>query len=1166
VLFGRRHLFLGLALCAVLHVLSVRTHRITPAISKVSVVAEGSFQTNGQHPGEPFTHATGVRSWGSWSGSDENVGTLTIGPFAASRMLRFGAGGYPGKEGNTLRVELVGNPDFRELKPADIGERWRVIDVELPRDWVGRSIRLVATDQSKILGGWLGVTEPIRGGRSDGNNALIQSLASWSIHGFLLVLLFSASFHLIVARTSLASHWAPLASAAVVAAVGYVAFWAYFVHAFVGVIFSWTILGVVTAITLSPQWWSPMSASGSATADGKPNQPDGDSGLHRSERRSEIRIVLGLMAAVGFFHLALLHLFPTQHDFYTLAANRYREAMPSDNVLPHTTAERLFASESLKNPIDEWLSSDRPPLQAGWLLTTWPVSKALGLDRRTASGTSAVWFQLLWVAAAYGLLRSFAVERVRAAGWVAAFALCGFFLQNTVYTWPKLSAGAFACGTFGLLILSGKGAGWRTNATWAAIFAALAWLSHGGVAFSLLALLPFVARPILRHWRQAVPGAIILLVLVTPWMAYQKWYDPPANRLFKWHLAGQAERDSRGTWETIRDSYAKAGWREAWENKVTNLHTQVFGDWRDLFDFSAPHAAERRRIEFFHSGRALTWWPLAALLLAVISRRRWFTPGRELAILGAWLAVTVVIWCLLLFGKYQAVIHHGSYAVMIGAFVLCAVIIERAGPRWFGVVAILQALTLGTTWATGNSLVHGPMSGLWFVIGAGIILAWWLVRAIRTKPPAAPPVALDERQHVRESPPAAGSSSTIAAFRAWWQNPRLTFWVLAGLALLLFLRKPHQLHTPQLWAEDGSIFLVQADLHGASAITMPYMGYLHTLPRLIAWTAPKLLDPAWWPHFYNGISFVIWLAVLARLFTSRFDLPGKPWLALAFAIVPHSGEVFFNVTNLQWLTAFVLIQQAMIAAPRNSAERIGDRLILAFVTLTGPFGIAFLPLIVWRWWRDRSRDNAWLVIIVVLGAAIQAWFVIRTGPRFEFQSEPLQLGPTFVVLARRLVAWPLFGRDLALGLSTVTVGWLGVVMLVLLPAWALRPHRHRLLRAQIVAALALITAAAVYRTRPDTWAADNLDFGDRYFYIPRVLLAWLLIWEFNATPRVVAILARVSGLIVLLVQLRTYSVVAPTNYHWADHVDPIRRGVPADIPTLPERWTLHYEGRPAHRP
>lgn len=1136
--------------------------------SRVGVATDGSFQPGGQYPGEPFDQAENVRSWGSWSGADENVGALSIGPFPAPRMLRFGAGGYPSREGNSLRIELVGTPEIRNVKPADIGERWHVIDFELPHDWVGRSIRIAATDQAKILGGWLAVTEPIRGGRSDGNNALIQTLASWALNGLLLGLLFSASYGLIVERSSIAAHWKPLASGAIVAAVGYAAFWAYFASALFGVIVSWTILGIAAVLHLAPRsrWTRESRITQSTTTAATPTSDRSNDPSAAGTVTSEIGTVLKLMAAVGFLHLALLHLFPTQHDFYTLAANRYREALPSDNVLPHTTAERLFASESLKNPIDEWLSSDRPPLQAGWLLTTWPVSKALGLDRRTTSGTSAVWFQLLWIAAAFGMLRALGVERMRTAGWIAAFALSGFFLQNTVYTWPKLSAAAFACGAFAMLLFSSGDGAPRANMVWAATFAGLAWLSHGGVAFSFLALLPFVAWPLLRHWRQAIPGGIILLIFVAPWMAYQKWYDPPANRLLKWHLAGQSERDSRGTWETIRESYARAGWKETWENKVTNFHTQVFGNWHELVDWSASHAPERRRIEFFHSGRALTWWPVVTLLVMVVTRRKWFTPGRPLVLLAGWLALTITIWCLLMFGKYQAVIHHGSYALMIGAFVLCSVIIERAGPRWYGVVAILQAITLGTTWVVGNQAIHGPASGLWFAVVAGLIVGWFAVRAMLNGAPQAEAILL-HREPGPDNPPASAlRPAETGTWRTWWRSPRLNFWVLAALAIFLAARKPHALHTPQLWAEDGSIFLMQADLYGASAIAMPYMGYLNALPRLIAWAAPKFFDPALWPLVYNGVSFLLWVAVLARLFSSRFDLPGKPWLALAFVIVPHSGEIFFNITNLQWLAAFVFIQQAIIAPPRNAPERISDRLILVLAALTGPFGIVFLPLFLWRWWRERSWDNLWLAAIVLICAAIQAWFVIKTGPRFEFQSESMKLGPTFIVLARRLVAWPLVGRDIALGLSSGTIAALGVVILVLLPAWALRPHRDRGLRVHILAAFALITAAAVYRTRPDTWAADNLDFGDRYFYIQRVLLAWLVIWEFHSAPRAIANLARVCGLVVLLFQVRSYSVPAPQNYQWTDHVEPIRRGAPAKIPILPEGWTLEYRGRPSPKP
>ena len=119
---------------------------------------------------------------------------------------------------------------------------------------------------------------------------------------------------------------------------------------------------------------------------------------------------------------------------------------------------------------------------------------------------------------------------------------------------------------------------------------------------------------------------------------------------------------------------------------------------------------------------------------------------------------------------------------------------------------------------------------------------------------------------------------------------------------------------------------------------------------------------------------------------------------------------------------------------------------------------------------------------------------------------------------------------------------------------------------QIIAAFLLILLAGLYRTRPDTWPADNLDFGDRYFYIPRVLLAWLLIWEFDAVPRLAANAARVFCALVFLSHIRTYIVRAPADYQWSSQVEPIRRGVPADLRSLPEGWILEYRGRPARKP
>ena len=59
------------------------------------------------------------------------------------------------------------------------------------------------------------------------------------------------------------------------------------------------------------------------------------------------------------------------------------------------------------------------------------------------------------------------------------------------------------------------------------------------------------------------------------------------------------------------------------------------------------------------------------------------------------------------------------------------------------------------------------------------------------------------------------------------ENPSTTRnlwgWVIA-CAVLLALRKPWALHTPQFWAEDGSIFLVQDEKVGLCAFLQPYYG------------------------------------------------------------------------------------------------------------------------------------------------------------------------------------------------------------------------------------------------------------------------------------------------------------------------------------------------------
>ena len=387
--------------------------------------------------------------------------------------------------------------------------------------------------------------------------------------------------------------------------------------------------------------------------------------------------------------------------------------------------------------------------------------------------------------------------------------------------------------------------------------------------------------------------------------------------------------------------------------------------------------------------------------------------------------------------------------------------------------------------------------------------------------------------------------------------------MVLACAALLALRKPWALHTPQFWAEDGSIFLTQDEQMGLRAWWEPYNGYLHLLPRLIAWIASHTADPAWWPAIYNGVAFAITVGLFARLASRRVELPAKAGLMLTFVLVVGTGEVLINVTNLQWLTAFFLVLQLFTRPPTTVAQRIGDLAILFVIGLNGPFAIVLLPLFAWRAWRERNSNTQAALAVIAICATIQGWFVLRTGPGMHLHSghEPFAPLRFFSIIGSRLITWPLFGPTAVQAWPRWIHAVLAGVTIVPLLGWALRVDSLRRWRTYIVAAFCLITFASLYRARADTWMRDDLVNGDRYFYIPRVLLAWLLVWELDARPRAVAWIARgVCGLAVVM-HAPHFTLPAPRDYHWAENCDPIRRGAPANIYTLPEGWWIEYPGR-----
>jgi hypothetical protein len=303
---------------------------------------------------------------------------------------------------------------------------------------------------------------------------------------------------------------------------------------------------------------------------------------------------------------------------------------------------------------------------------------------------AGVLFQSGWICGSWALLRAAGCDRRLAMQICLALIPSGFLFVNTVFIWPKLSAAGFSLGAFALLVPAGRktvGIG-----ALAGVCAALAMLSHGGAVFFLVPAIGLVALP--PRWpglKPALTAAIVVGLLYSPWIWYQKSFEPPGDRLVKMHLAGIDGIDPRKPSVVIKEAYQQAGWQRVIDNKLSNFQMLIAAPSLPvLFKFDRSSIESKRTDVFFHTFRSLEllnlgWLAMPILLLQKKWRRHW------LIATGLCFA-SLIFWCLIMFGPKTTVIHQGPYATQILLMVICAVSLAFLNRKLFAVIAVANAI------------------------------------------------------------------------------------------------------------------------------------------------------------------------------------------------------------------------------------------------------------------------------------------------------------------------------------------------------------------------------------------------------------------------------------------------------------------------------------------
>jgi hypothetical protein len=416
-------------------------------------------------------------------------------------------------------------------------------------------------------------------------------------------------------------------------------------------------------------------------------------------------LLLALLIAVAYVALAGDH--GGLAGGADMIAHRYWVSV--DNKIPQFFADGLINHHhGLKPLIGEWQSSDRPPLQTGMLMTAYPIAPVDG--RLLAALVLGVAANMLWVFGLWSVLRCLRFRAATASLIVIAVALAGPIYINSVYTWPKMLAGGLTLCALAAALDQDLGAGLRAVLGGAAV--GLALLAHGSalpavMAIALLLVLPgrYRVRP-----RTLLLAGLVVVAVYSPWLGYQRFYNPPGDRLVKWHLAGDPAPTNKSSLHTILHAYKVAGLDGTMRNKLQNVRMLV-GDpttWdRSTGAWNTGWTQTRiGRLRFYLLARlgpapGLLLLGLLALARRRIRRRPWVPP------LSFFVAVSTLIYILMEFGGSGLAttwLFTSPYAVLLALCALGVAAVAELGTRWIWGLVLVQLVAFVGLWVVHVSL------------------------------------------------------------------------------------------------------------------------------------------------------------------------------------------------------------------------------------------------------------------------------------------------------------------------------------------------------------------------------------------------------------------------------------------------------------------------------
>ena len=309
-------------------------------------------------------------------------------------------------------------------------------------------------------------------------------------------------------------------------------------------------------------------------------------------------------------------------------------------------------------------------------------------------------------------------------------------------------------------------------------------------------------------------------------------------------------------------------------------------------------------------------------------------------------------------------------------------------------------------------------------------------------------------------------------------------WPKVGLLFLLFLvllasRRSEQWVSPQVWGEDGLIFSGFAD-HGWRSFVEPVNGYLVTVPKIVSAVA-MAVSVYYYPLVGTLVAWVFIAAVGVAVATSPTRLKGGAFCAISIFLIPSNPETFgVPLYTFWWATVLLLV----VALWDGSQGRLALRIPFVLAGgLSSPFILIVIPVLFFRAIWHRRFPAEWAVALAATATGAIQYHFMSTGAAAALPS----LTSIALHVIPKFCGWFVCGN---LFTSAFPLWGSGILVLALISGFLYLNRRDP---AAWILCYLWCGAIASSISRIDPSILHPSLAGPRYFFLPFILLSWILI-------------------------------------------------------------------------